>query len=67
MKQRNQFITMWNKAGARERYAMGHNQKSLAIYEENGHTLYKWTYPTDDPFQDANGATYDQTRGAWIN
>ena len=56
MKQRNKFITMWEKAGARERYAMGHEKTSLFFYVENGHE-----------YQDANGATYDQTRGAWIN
>ena len=55
----------YNAGGFRERYAMDHGNKSEKII--NGHICYKFTFSKYDDFQDANGATYDATRGAWIN
>lgn len=53
------------RAGYREKYAMERGKESKKT--QSGHTLYIFTYPASDPYQDANGATYDATRGAWIN
>lgn len=58
-------LTMWNKAGARERYAMENGHRNT-IYQ-NGRKCIKFTYSKYDPYQDANGATYDTERRAWVN
>lgn len=55
----------FESAGARERYAMENGNKSAKII--NGRLCYVFTYSKYDPFQDANGATFDVERGAWIN
>lgn len=52
-------------AGFRERYAMEHGNKSI-IYI-NGVRCFKFTYSTAQPYQDANGATFDTARGVWIS
>ena len=55
----------YNKAGYRERYAMENGKR---IYKNiNGHNCVAFTYSRRDDYQDANGATYDIDRGAWIN
>ena len=51
-------------AGFRERFAMDNgNRATLYI---NGAKCYKWTYSNGIEYQDANGATYDTARRAWI-
>ena len=53
-----------DRAGYRERYAMEHGVKTT---KRNGtHTLWIFTYSESDPYQDANGATYDVTEGRWV-
>ena len=54
-----------NAAGYREKFAMTHGKESKKIM--NGHTLYIFRYDPTIEYQDANGATYDATRRAWIN
>jgi hypothetical protein len=54
-----------NRAGYRERYAMENGKATKRIM--NGHTLYIFRYSNKIEYQDANGATYDATRKAWIN
>ena len=54
------------RAGYRERYAMDHCT-SKATRLVNGHKLWEFRYDEDDPYQDANGATYDCTEGRWIS
>lgn len=52
-------------AGARENYAMDRGKvEELFI---RGHYCLRFTYSPGDEYQDANGATFDATRGAWIN
>lgn len=53
------------KAGYREKYAMTHGTEKKKI--ENGETLYIFTCSNAEPYQDANGATYNATRKAWTN
>ena len=53
------------KAGYREKYAMKNGKETKRT--ENGETLYIFTYSEKDPYQDANGATYNATREAWTN
>lgn len=53
------------RAGFREKYAMEHG-KARKI-KANGKVFYKFTYSKEDSYQDANGATYDATRKAWVN
>lgn len=52
-------------AGYRERYAMEHGTKRTVYI--NGHKCYIFTYSEKEPYQDANGATYDTVREAWID
>lgn len=52
-------------AGWRERYAMTHGK--VKAYSVNGERFYKWTYSSLDEYQDANGATYNASRGVWVN
>jgi len=54
----------FDRAGYRERYAMEKGAKETK--KQNGHTLWVFTYSESDPYQDANGATYDATEGRWI-
>lgn len=53
------------EAGYREKYAMEHGKKTTKR-DRRGHTLWVFTYSADDPYQDANGATYDATEGRWV-
>lgn len=70
MKAVNRFRTLKiekeadKNAGYRERYAMIHGNMFEDI--QNGHLLYIFKYSKENEYQDANGATYDATRGAWI-
>lgn len=52
-------------AGWRERYAMKHG--SPEIISIKNHRCIKWTYSLNEPYQDANGATFDTVRRVWIN
>lgn len=52
-------------AGYREKYAMQNGKPEKKT--ENGETLYIFKYSSADPYQDANGATYNATRGRWTN
>lgn len=54
-----------SRAGYRERYAMENGTEKATT--ENGEKLYIFTYSDAIPYQDANGATYNATRKAWIN
>lgn len=54
----------YNRAGYRERYAMTKGKRETKIV--NGHKLWIFNYSDDDPYQDANGSTYDVTEGRWI-
>ena len=51
-------------AGHRERYAMENGKRLFTNI--NGHKCIKFTYSENDPYQDANGATFDTVRGVWI-
>jgi hypothetical protein len=52
-------------AGFREKYAI-ENGKATVKYM-NGHKLIIFNYSDSNEYQDANGATYDATKKAWIN
>lgn len=52
-------------AGYREKYAIEHGNRRTEF--RNGHKLIIFTYSKYLKYQDANGATFDATRGAWIN
>ena len=54
----------YTRAGCRERYAMEHGNRATVYI--NGEKCYKFTYSAKEKYQDANGATYNTTRGAWI-
>lgn len=51
--------------GWRERYAMENGNRATVYI--NGEKCYKYTYSTAAKYQDANGATYNTARRAWIN
>jgi hypothetical protein len=55
----------YETAGYRERYAMEHGNRATVYI--NGHKCYKYTYSSTKEYQDANGATFDAVRGAWID
>ena len=56
----------YEAGGYRERYAMDHYQ-TKSVKKVNGHKLWIFRYSQSDPYQDANGATYDTKRGVWVN
>lgn len=51
-------------AGYRERYAIANGERRTRWI--NGHKCYVFEYSTKLEYQDANGATYDTVRRAWI-
>ena len=55
----------YKAGGYRERYAMDHHT-TMQVKKENGHKLLVFYYSPADPYQDANGATYDVRKGAWV-
>ena len=55
----------YNMAGARERYAMEHGNKTI-IYLR-GYKCFKFTYSVNLEYQDGNGATYDTITERWID
>ena len=56
--------TAYAKGGYRERYAIEHGNKRTVYM--NGHKCFKFTYSSDDEYQDANGAIYDTVAKNWI-
>lgn len=56
------LLARFMRGGWRERYAMRYG-KAVEI----GGGLVKYIYSKREPIQTANGATYDTTRGAWVN
>lgn len=52
-------------AGWRENYAMDHGASEYITI--GGNRCIKFIYSETDPYQDANGATFDTVRGVWIN
>lgn len=55
----------YNAGGWRERYAMEHGN-GAAVYID-GDKCIKYTYSAANPYQDANGATYNTAKKQWIN
>lgn len=55
----------YDAGGYRERYAMEHGEKE--VKNVSGHRLWIFRYSPDDPYQDANGATYDLKERRWVN
>lgn len=55
----------YTAGGFRERFAMENGNRTTVYI--NGHKCYKFTYSTKKAYQDANGATFDTVRRAWIN
>lgn len=53
-------------AGIREKYAIEHAE-SIEKKTIAGRECYIFHYSEKDPYQDANGATYDRTHKTWIN
>ena len=53
------------RAGWRERYAIEHGTPRKRTTPAG--VEYVFTYSLADPYQDANGATYNETRGYWTN
>lgn len=65
MKQIGTTQLAMQRAGWRERYAMTHGTRQTKII--GGYKCWVFTYSADDPYQDANGATYNITLGRWTN
>ena len=61
----SETIKMYGAGGFRERYAMENGNRATVYI--NGEKCYKYTYSTAREYQDANGATYNTARRAWIN
>ena len=55
----------YDAGGYRERYAMDNG--TMKIRTVSGHRLWIFRYSNDDPYQDANGATFDCKTKTWIN
>lgn len=53
-------------AGEREKYAMEHGTKKVNFDRQSGEMSWSWYYSEDDPYQDANGATYSINKHAWV-
>ena len=56
---------MFEKASYREKYAMEHGTKETVYCGVDKHKCYKFTYSSDDEYQDANGALYDTVTKSW--
>lgn len=62
------FVTdneAYEAGGYRERYAISHGTKEIKTISP-GHRLWIFRYSTDDPYQDANGSTYDCKLRRWV-
>lgn len=60
----NQRNLAYEKGGFRERYAMDNGTEKIVEY--GGHKCLRYDYDHNDPYQDANGAMWDMTKGTWI-
>lgn len=56
----------WVAASARERYAMEH-YTSIEQKTDGEHRLFIYHYSPLDPYQDANGATWNDSLHKWVN
>lgn len=54
----------YDAGGFRERYAMDHGTKEIRMV--NGHRLWIYTYSPDDPYQEANGTSFDCMTRRWV-
>lgn len=52
-------------AGWREKYALYHGTAQPVTVD--GDKCYKFTYPEENEYQDANGAVYNTKRKKWID
>lgn len=52
-------------AGYREKYALENGVSHPVTV--NGDRCYRFTYPTTNEYQDANGAIYNTKQKAWID
>lgn len=57
--------TAYNNGGIRERYAMEYGNATTVYI--GGEKCTKYTYSRHNPYQDANGATYNTVRKMWID
>lgn len=64
---RTEYQIAYEAGGYRERYAMEHGKGELKRNPSNLNTLWVFTYSADDPYQDANGATWDFVERRWVN
>lgn len=55
----------WKLGGYREHYAMQYGVKETK--KEKGKKYLVYTYSQNDPYQDANGATYDVAEAKWVD
>lgn len=55
----------YEAAGYREKYAMDNGTMSRKTL--NGHTVLVYRYSKYDPYQDANGATFDTVSNSWVD
>lgn len=51
-------------AGYREKYALENGTVQLVTV--NDEKCYRFTYPTENEYQDANGAIYNTKRKEWV-
>lgn len=58
-------IKAMQEAGYREKYAMQHG-RPVKCNDYKPHECYEFVYSSADPYQDANGATWDETIKKWI-
>lgn len=58
-------LKAYETAGYRERYAMDNGHKNKYI-DGRGHEMWRFTYSKHKDYQDANGATWDNTEGRWV-
>lgn len=65
IKDQREMEVAYLKGGFRERYAMTHGKRTIITLR--GNKCYKFTYSTENEYQDANGSTYDTVERKWIN
>lgn len=64
-KRRGDSLTAYEAGGSREKYAMDNGNKAKSI-DYRGHEMWRFTYSKYKTYQDANGATWDNTEKRWI-
>ena len=55
----------YETGGYRERYAMD-NYATKEVKKINGRKYWIFRYSSSDPYQDANGATFDTKSRRWV-